>query len=534
MADPQQIIQSQTTIPDYARPYVENLLGQTAGVLYNYARDGQGNVIKDASGMPVITGFNPMQQYGEYDEAGNFISGERTARFQDLQEKAFTGAENLDQNVYSKAAASGVQSLAERAGGYGYAPSQYGNQYQSPTDYRAGTFAAQQVNAPQLRDMSMQAATVDRSGLPSIQAYQMGPAERVSTQSFAQPGSAEAFMSPYMQSVVERQQREAERTSNIQRTQNQAQAVKSGAFGGSRQAIVEAERQRNLATQMGDIQASGLQGAYQQAQQQFNAEQQARLAAQQYNQQAGLTTGTQNLSAMLQTQGLGANQALSVAQANQQAQQQANLQNLSAGLQTQGLQAQTGLQAQQANQQYGLQAQQLGEQSRQFGYGQDMTSAAQAAQYGQAANQLNEQSRQYGAGLGLQGLQTGMTGYNSLGGLGNQLFNQQVGAAGLQQQFGTQQQQQVQNVLNTQYQDFINEQNYPYKQLSYMSDMLRGVPLTQQSQSIYQAPPSALSQVAGLGTAAYGAVKASGSKKGGRIPGAGLADLAIEKIGQEY
>jgi len=130
-------------------------------------------------------------------------------------------------------------------------------------------------------------------------------------------------------------------------------------------------------------------------------------------------------------------------------------------------------------------------------------------------------------------LQAGMTGYNNLGGLGNQLYNQQAGALGLQQQFGTQQQQQVQNVLNTQYQDFLNQQNYPYKQLGFMSDMLRGVPLSQQSQSIYQAPASALSQVAGLGTAAYAAGKAFGGKKGGRIPGAGLADLALEKIGQE-
>jgi hypothetical protein len=90
MADVQQIIQNQTTIPDYARPYVENLLGQTAGVLYNYARDDQGNTIKDpVTGMPIITGFNPM---GEYD-------GERTAQFTKLQRDAFTGAENLGKTL---------------------------------------------------------------------------------------------------------------------------------------------------------------------------------------------------------------------------------------------------------------------------------------------------------------------------------------------------------------------------------------------------------------------------------------------------
>lgn len=603
MADPQQIIQSQTTIPDYARPYVEGLLGQTAGVLYNYAKDAQGNVVKDASGMPVITGFNPMAQYG----------GERTAQFTDLQKQAFTGAQSLGQNQYSQTAASGMQGAAQKALDYGYDPSKYGSAYSGPADYRAGQFNANQVQAPQLQQYQMQGpgnvqgAVVQAAGnvgtqnistrdiqaaqtgySPNLQTFQMGPAERVNTQTFAQPGSAESFMSPYMQSVVAAQQREAERASNIQRTQNQAQAVKAGAFGGSRQAIVEAERQRNLALQKGDIQSAGLQSAYQQAQQQFNAEQQARLLAQQSNQQAGLTVGQQNLNAQLgiqqlgtqvgaqmalanlsneqqaavqneanrlQASGMNAQQSMQAALANQQTQQQANLANqqtqqqanlanqamgynvnnanLNALLAQQQLGSGQNMQAQLANQQSGLTAQQLAEQSRQYGYGQSMTNAAIGAQYGQAANQLNEQSRQYGAGLGLQGLQAGMAGYTNLGAMGNQLYNQQAGALNLQQQLGTQQQQQTQNVLNTQYQDFLNQQNHPYKQLSYMSDMLRGVPLTQQSQSIYQAPPSALSQVAGFGTAVYAADKAFGKKKGGRIPGAGLADLALEKIGQE-
>jgi hypothetical protein len=91
--------------------------------------------------------------------------------------------------------------------------------------------------------------------------------------------------------VVGIQQWEAQRAADIAGTQRGAQAAQQGAFGGSRQAIMEAEAARNLATQKGDIQAQGSQAAYQQAQQQFNAEQAARLQAQQANQQAGLTVG---------------------------------------------------------------------------------------------------------------------------------------------------------------------------------------------------------------------------------------------------
>lgn len=88
------------------------------------------------------------------------------------------------------------------------------------------------------------------------------------------PGSMQAYMSPYMQNVVGIQQREAQRQADIARTGRGAQAVRAGAFGGSRQAIMEAEAQRNLAQQLGDIQARGSQAAFEQARQaqQFGAE----------------------------------------------------------------------------------------------------------------------------------------------------------------------------------------------------------------------------------------------------------------------
>jgi len=148
-------------------------------------------------------------------------------------------------------------------------------------------------------------------------------------------------------------------------------------------------------------------------------------------------------------------------------------------------------------------------------------------------NQLNAQQQQFGANLGMQGLQTANQAASNLGTLGNQQYNQNVGLIGLQNQLGGQQQQQVQNVLNNQYQNYLNAQNYPYQQLNFMSNILRGLPMSQQSASVYQAPPSTLSQVAGLGltAAGLGAFKAA---KGGQIEekkSHGLADLALAKMG---
>jgi hypothetical protein len=251
-------------------PYAESVLGQAANL-----------VGKD------------YKSYADWAKERG-LTGDQVQAFTDLQKKAFTGAEGLGQDPYSQTSAQGLEGLAQRAGDLNYAGTQFGNQFQAPGAYQTGQFDYQQVNAQNQTTPTMGAAQTGYG--PQLQNYQMGPAERVSTQSFAQPGSADAYMNPYMQSVVDIQKREAARQSGIQGTQQQAQAAQAGAFGGGRDAIMRAERERNLAQQMGDIQATGSQNAYQQAQQQFNAEQQARLQAQQANQQAGLTTGSQNLA----------------------------------------------------------------------------------------------------------------------------------------------------------------------------------------------------------------------------------------------
>jgi len=118
---------------------------------------------------------------------------------------------------------------------------------------------------------------------------------------------------------------------------------------------------------------------------------------------------------------------------------------------------------------------------------------------------MGEQSRQYGAGLGMQGLQTALQGAGQLGQLGGQQFQQGMDINKLQSAYGGQMQQQAQRPLDMAYQDFLNQQNYPYKQLGFMSDMIRGLPLGQQStSSIYEQGPGMTQTLAGLGGAAYG------------------------------
>ena len=566
-----------TNLPDYARPYVETMLGATQQQLFQGSR-GPSTTNPETGEVTQgdfnITGFKPYQAYGgRYDAQGNQLSYDPSkgiAGFQPMQRRAQRGIAGMtlpgEYDQASNATRMAMQNL-QRAG---YQNSYFGNQFQDPGQFQSGQFNAQQAYAPELQQFQMQgpadvrsqtynapsmgtaradfnprlqnyqmqgpadvrsqgynastmgaaqtgynpqlqnyqmqgpadvrsqgynAATMGaaqtgydpqlqafqmgpaervqsqsvgtplmsaaQSGFSSkgLQDFQMGPAERVETQSFAQPGSADAYMSPYMQNVVNIQQREAQRAADIAKTQTNAQAVKAGAFGGSRQAIMDAEAARNLAQQKGDIQATGLQSAFQSAQQQFNTEQQARLAAQQANQQAGLTVGQQNLGARQATQQLGFGADLQTSLANLSSSQQANVQNQAAQLQSQGLNAQQAMQAALANQQAGLTigqqnlasqqaTQQLGAQTGLQTALANLSSQQQANVQNQAAqNQAMGMNAQQALQAALANQQTGLaTGQQNLAAnLGIQQLGTQTGLQTALANLSNQQQANVQN-----------------------------------------------------------------------------------------
>jgi hypothetical protein len=115
--------------------------------------------------------------------------------------------------------------------------------------------------------------------------------------------------------------------------------------------------------------------------------------------------------------------------------------------------------------------------------------------------------------------------YDSAANQFRQGVTQQTGLAQMQGQMGALQQQQAQRPLDMAYQDFINQQNHPYKQLGFMSDMIRGLPVGQQStSSIYQAGPSGLQTLGALGMGAYGFNQMFGSPNQQRAADGGLME----------
>jgi hypothetical protein len=159
----------------------------------------------------------------------------------------------------------------------------------------------------------------------AAQPFQFGQAQGVSafqfdpTQRFT-GATAQEYMSPYMQAVVARQQQDAIQQFQEQGAGRAAQAVRAGAFGGSRQGVQEGIAERGLLDRLSGIQATGTQQAFEQGATQFGADRAAEAARQQA--QAG---------ELARTQGLGVQETARV-QAAQAAEQRAALQQQLAAL----------------------------------------------------------------------------------------------------------------------------------------------------------------------------------------------------------
>ena len=123
-------------------------------------------------------------------------------------------------------------------------------------------------------------------------------------------GTTEAnkYMNPYLTAALQPQIDEARRQSQITQQQNAAKMTQAGAFGGSRQAILDAETQRALGANLANITGTGYNTAYDKAMAQFNAEQgrgldtqKATEASRQYSADYGLKS-LSDLMAAGQTQ----------------------------------------------------------------------------------------------------------------------------------------------------------------------------------------------------------------------------------------
>lgn len=472
-------------IPDWLRPQTEAMLGAatqqvfqtknvgaTPDITTQIGTDENGQPIyqttKGSPGTQEITGFNPYVPYSA--NAEDYVAG-----FSPLQQQSFQAAANLkvpgqfgQATNFANAAGYGGLNSAQQAYGYGNAGYQSGMLGQN-----LGIMGGQQYGqmgagyGAQAADIGQMGLRAEQTGRGITQQSQDYAARQAAAgQEYARmatdPYAIQQYMNPYTQNVTDVQTAAAQRAFDIAQAQRQATAAKSSAYGGARQAIENAEAQRALQSQLQAIQATGQQTAYDKALQ---------------NMQYGSSAGLQGLA--------GAQSGLGTA-----------LQGGQLGLSGIG----TALQGLQG----GMQGAGVGLQ----GVNAQLAGTAQGMQ---------------GAQTGLQGVQGAQAGYNlantagqNLANIGqNQLAAQQA-IINMQNQYGSQQQQQQQNIINNAINNYATAQQYPQQQLAFYNSLLRGYSTPTTTTSQYQAAPSAMSQLSGLGltgAAAYGLMK----KKGGVI-----------------
>jgi hypothetical protein len=306
--------------------------------------------------------------------------------------------------------------------------------------YTPGQFGFQQVAGSQTQADKMNAAQTGYN--PNLTTFQMQAPDQFGQQ------QTEQYMSPYIRNVLDTQKREAIQDARQGQIVQDLGAARQGTYGGSRQLLAGLERERGLGQQLGDIEARGLQSAFENAQAQFERDRGATMTAQQ-----------QNLAAQLGVQQLGTDVGLKTALANLDAEQQARVQNMTAENQMRGMNAEQALRAALSNQQAGLDVQRMGEQSRQFGSSQGLAGLAQAGQMGQTLANIGSAQQQADAQrLGMQKANAAE----------EQLLNQQK--------------------LDLSYSDFLRDADNPYTQLQRYMNIMSGVPQATTSTETRSAP----------------------------------------------
>ncbi len=547
---PQKVEQTSSNIPEFAKPFYQELMGRAMYETtrpyeaYPVARLAdfdeyetsamQGMADLAAMGDPAEIGL--ASQYAQ--RAGSFTPGQVTSGY--------------DAGTITPGYQAGDVSNMYQAGqrGVGYTPGQFDPGYTpgtmdigyGATDYQSGYQAGQFDPGYQAGDIARQYS---------------GPTFEAGTST--DPTQIQDYMNPYTQLVTDIQKREARKQSDISGANIAQQAAQAGGLGGYREAIMQAEREGDLAQQLQDIQATGDQAAYQQAMQAMEADRAARLQEAQFGTQvrgqdiqafqAGESARQQaaqmGLSAQQQEEAARqAQESARLSGAQFQESTQARLQDF----QNQKFQAEE--QARQQAAQLGLSAQEMEDRARQAGekFQQDQFSRNEELRMAQqqenrAVFEAQERARQEGARLGLNAQEIqervnqaenearmrsqefniqaardaaglGLDAARFLGGLGGQRQDMAYNRLQNLQAAGQIQRELAQRGLDLGYQDFLRQQAFPREQLGLLSSLLQGLPIQPGTTvSSFGTGPSDMQQLLGTGIGGVGLYNAL---RGGR------------------
>jgi len=470
----------QTNLPEYADPYFRRMLQGAEEATMPFTDDLSQPIYDDTGN---ITGFQQKSTYQPYQ-------GERIApseMYGDIQ-----ASRAMIRGIAQRGIPGMKEAMAAQREGMGAQREGMGVQREGMDVTRRGIgFTEEGIG--RLRDIGQygtgQFSQYDQFERSKFDPYSKFRQANYNEYGFRQPDmftgeSVGQYMSPYMQNVVDVQKQQAQLDFDRMQAGRDAAAVQAGAFGGSRQAVGDYLAQEGLARQMGDIQASGQQQAFEQAARMFGEDRAAQMEMERLRaaELARVQAGRAGELGRVQT---GEASELGRVQ-SARAGEQSRLDALRA--------AELG------------RVQQAIEQSRQFGAGQALA-AEQAAMQG--AGQLNTMAQ----GLGGLGMNVGQLGMNvgslgqSLAGLGERQRAADIQGAQLLESVGRDIRAEDQGRLDLAYEDFQRQRDYPIQQYERMAGILRGVPVTPNVEQQRMVSYNPVQQALGAGISALGLYK---------------------------
>jgi hypothetical protein len=274
---------AESSLSNWAGDYVTNLMGQGAALA---------NAPYQAYTGPLTAGASQLQTQG-FTQAGNL----RTPGSIGQAAGTAGGIANLAANMRYTPQTTDFLGGANMSG-LGMAPS-YGGASQgrsmgSPEPFAVDGGMTGGVMRPPMESSEpfavdggmtggvMRQPKPDYSTMPVPEGGLMGRG--------AQQGSdiAQQYMNPYLQAALNPMMAEARREADISRMADAGRLTRAGAFGGSRQAIMESEGRRNLMDKQNQMLTTGYSTAYDKAMDQFNSDQDRRLKEAQFGSEFGL------------------------------------------------------------------------------------------------------------------------------------------------------------------------------------------------------------------------------------------------------
>ena len=479
-------------LADWASPYITDYLGKAQALSNTPYQTYQGPLTAGASDLQTkaFQGIGNLTIPTAIEDATKKVGELLNTQIPAYQPTSFGSTFNAPGAYQSSNVTSGFNAPAA------YQTQQFTNPFTAPDAYTTANFTN-----PFVTPEKYQTGTFDL-------AYQ-APQDYTSVGgSFTDTGIAGQYMNPYLKEALDPQLRELQRQADIQRVADAGRLTQAGAFGGSRQAIMESEGRRNLLGKQSDVLGQGYATAFDKAMAQYNAEQARKIQEAQFGSEFGLKSedvaAKYRLAAQQaaeQSRQFGAQQGLSAADiaskyglATQQAQEQSRQFGAQQGLSAADIAAKYGLGTQQATEQsrqfgaqqgltsaqiaaqLGLDAQRINEQSRQFGAGQALTSAQIAAQNAMEAQKAADASRQFGANYGLQSLGKQLETAQLLGNLGLSGLNAERNTLNDMLSAGATQRGIESEGIAADLAEFNTQREFPYKQLQFQRDIISGLP----------------------------------------------------------